>query len=72
MGGANPCVWCVCVCIVWLVLGANELGGCRDEAEGETGRVVSGSGQFGPEIHPQSELQVAGGHTPHTHGALQR
>ncbi|KAF1380241.1 hypothetical protein PFLUV_G00184790 [Perca fluviatilis] len=56
---------------VWLVLGSDELGGRRDEAEGETGRILSGPGQFRPAVHPESELQVAGSHTPHTHGALQ-
>lgn len=57
---------------VWLVLGSDELGGCRDEAEGETGRILPGPRQFGPSIHPEPQLQVAGSHTPHTHGALPR
>lgn len=57
---------------VWLVLGSDELGGRRDEAEGETGRILPGPRQFRPPIHPEPQLQVAGSHTPHTHGALPR
>ena len=57
---------------VRVVLGSDELGGRRDEAEGETGRVLPGPRQFRPPIHPEPQLQVAGGHAPHPHGALQR
>ena len=63
---------CVDLRPVWLVLGPHELGGRRDEAEGEGGRVVPCEGQLRPPLHPQPELQVPGGHPPHAHGTLQR
>ncbi|PKK20376.1 suppressor of cytokine signaling 7 [Columba livia] len=57
---------------VRVVLGTHELGGRRDEAEGEAGWVLPGARQFGPAVHPEPELSVAGHHPPHPHGALQR
>lgn len=68
MGAGLTCV----VSAVRMVLGAHELGGRRDEAEGETRRLVSGPGQFRSSIHSESELQVAGSHASHEDGALQR
>lgn len=69
--GRSLCV-CLCVCAVWLVLGANELGGCWNEAERKARWLVFGEGQFRPAIHPQPQLSLAGSHAPHAHGALQR
>lgn len=41
----QPDVGCL-VPAVRVVLGTDELGGCRDEAEGETGWILPGAGQF--------------------------
>ena len=74
-GGVGSCRFTHCFVgssSVWLVLGSDELGGCRDEAEGETGRLFPSPRQLGPTVHPEPQLQVAGGHTPHTHGTLPR
>lgn len=57
---------------VRLVLGSDELGGCGDEAERETRRILSGPRQFGPSVHSEPQLQVTRSHTSHTHGALSR
>ncbi len=66
------CVVVVSVSAVWLVLGADELGGCRNEAERKARWLVFGAGQFRPTIHPQPQLSLTGSHTSHAYGALQR
>ncbi|XP_061701480.1 suppressor of cytokine signaling 7-like isoform X6 [Syngnathoides biaculeatus] len=55
---------------VRLVLGSHDVGGRRGEAEGQSRRLLPGARQFRPSLHPQPELQVAGRHAPHPHGAL--